>query len=63
MKTKKLTKQLVLNKDTISSLSPDDMLDIRGASFVNACTMTCSFVHICCDTKAQCIPPEECYNQ
>ena len=46
---KKLTKELTLNKETITSLDIDEMSRIKGAvSIVFACTESCSFFVACC---------------
>lgn len=45
---KKLTKKLVLNKKTISSLSENDMNLVRGATFNFYCTDSCSLNMGCC---------------
>ena len=56
---KKLTKKLVLNKETISRLQNEEMKLIKGASiFITSCdcdTDSCSIPIHCCDitTKEQ----------
>lgn len=54
---KQLIKKLVLNKETIHDLTNNEMNVIRGASFIDACTESCSFIEVCCGptTKAQII--------
>ncbi len=44
-----LNKKLVLNKNTISNLSDDEMEKIWGATAFLPCTESCSAFLICCD--------------
>jgi len=54
---KKFAKKLLLNKESVSNLSDDNMNKIRGGTVFHYCTASCSVFKICCDTKT--IPVEE----
>jgi natural product precursor len=47
---KKFKKKLILNKETISNLGQKQMNEIRGGTWVDVCTESCSWVNFCCDS-------------
>ena len=54
---KQFKKKLVLKKQTVSSLTDNQMDLLRGGTIFHICTQSCSIFDLCCDTKTN--PIEE----
>ena len=54
---KQFTKKLVLQKETVSTLTDNQMDMLRGGTAFLICTESCSAFMICCNTKT--IPIKE----
>ena len=54
---KKIEKKLLLRIEKIANLSPQEMRETRGMTALDVCTLSCSALDICCNTKT--IPLEK----
>ena len=43
-----MKKKLILNKETVTDLTRDEMHRVWGATLITFCTESCSLVKICC---------------